>query len=116
MSCRIPVRRFLVITLVLIGGLTGLTTGVSAQDATTQAAVSSAPVSPEPFSPATTVSTPATESGPRVAPTLERYQPSLTPAEGTERPALASGGNHTIVISTLALVLITIIVVLLVVD
>lgn len=116
MSCRSTARRFLAITVILIAGLTGLTTGLTAQDATSAAAVSSTPVSTEPVSQATTVSTPTTDAGPRVAPPLERYQPSLTPGETAERPVMASGGNHTIVLSTLAIVLITIIVVLLVVD
>lgn len=60
----------------------------------------------------------ATLSGPRLAP--QRFQ-SIEPTRPytnavMDSPAAVQGGRHTIVISTLALVLATIIVVLLVVD
>lgn len=61
--------------------------------------------------------TPAAEAGPRVAPPLERYQANLPGHDRAGNSALAArGGNHTIVLSTLALVLIVVIVVLLAVD
>lgn len=72
-------------------------------------AASEAPASAEPAS-----AEPA-QAGPRVNPTLERYQASLPQRSGSETPALDSeGGRHTIVLSTLALVLIGVIVVLLI--
>jgi hypothetical protein len=55
--------------------------------------------------------------GPRVAPPrFEPYRPSLAPSNASASPSLAAdgGGRHTIVLSTLALVLIVVIVVLLV--
>jgi hypothetical protein len=55
-------------------------------------------------------------SGPRIRPELRSYEPSLGDSRATARPLLATEGkNHTFVFSTLALVLIGVIVVLLVV-
>jgi hypothetical protein len=57
-----------------------------------------------------------TLAGPRVSsPRFQRYEPTLARTDASAGSALAiEGGSHTIVISTLALVLIVIIIVLLV--
>jgi len=55
--------------------------------------------------------------GPRLPPELRSYEPSFGDSRATALPLLASGSdNHTFVFSTLALVLIGVIVVLLLVD
>jgi hypothetical protein len=55
-------------------------------------------------------------SGPRLRPELRSYEPSFDDNRATARPLLATeGSNHTFVFSTLALVLIGVIIVLLVV-
>ena len=56
-----------------------------------------------------------TEAGPRVAPRFESYEPSM-PGTSAETRTNASRGQHTIVISTLVLVLAVIIIVLLIVH
>ena len=56
-----------------------------------------------------------TQTGPRLSPQLQRVEPSLKSAKVSGSAAMGiEGGNHTIVFSTLALVLAVIIVVLLV--
>ena len=56
----------------------------------------------------------STTAGPRLAPRFQSYEPSLVRTNASVTPSpMAEGGSHTIVISTLALVLIVIIVVLL---
>jgi len=54
-------------------------------------------------------------AGPRVTPPLERYEPAL-PGRSESAAPVARGGSHTIVISTLVLVLAVIIIVLLAVN
>jgi hypothetical protein len=56
-----------------------------------------------------------TLAGPRVSsPRFQRYEPSLARSDAPASSLAVEGGSHTIVISTLALVLIVIIIVLLV--
>lgn len=117
MSIHILSSRSLATTLMLLAGLVGLSGRLSAQEATSNAAISSAPSNTSPAVEAVSVPAPSTEAGPRISPPLERYQGTLPKTSGSESAAMSSeGGRHTIVISTLALVLIAVIVVLLVAD
>ena len=78
-----------------------------------QQALDSARVVPASTAQASAPTAPA--PGPRLAPRFERGEPSLAPSNSSVASPLAvQGGRHTIVISTLALVLIVVIVVLLV--
>jgi len=53
--------------------------------------------------------------GPRLSPEFQRFEPGLTPSDAPAgSSALVAAGSHTIVISTLALVLIAVIIVLLI--
>jgi hypothetical protein len=61
------------------------------------------------------VSSPSALPGPRLSPQFQRAEPTLARSTTSERSSLAvAGGQHTIVISTLVLVLAVIIIVLLV--
>lgn len=109
--------RFMTAAVVLLALRVGSVRELRAQDAVAPQSVSS-PVAPSvgaaqaPAEPAATSSAPA---GPRVTPPLERYQGTLPQRSGAESAAMDSeGSRHTIVLSTLAIVLIAIIVVLLV--
>lgn len=63
----------------------------------------------------TTATTASTTEGPRAAPRFQSFTPSLERSHTSATPSpMREGGSHTIVISTLALVLIIVIVVLLV--
>ena len=86
-------------TMILVTALcTGAMTTLSAQ---------------EPNSPAAQTS--PVLSGPRLAPEWSRFEPSATESNATNSAALAAGGrNHTFVFSTLALVIIGVLVVVLV--
>lgn len=95
--------------LILIGVLcVAAATPLAAQqasDSARAAVTTAAPASP----------TSTTLPGPRVsAPQFQSYEPTLARSSASEHSSLALAGSHTIVISTLALVLIVIIVVLLV--
>lgn len=68
----------------------------------------------EPSAPSTAVAGTA-QAGPRVAPQFESYEPTM-PGTSAETKANSSSGQHTIVLSTLALVLVVVIIVLLAVD
>ena len=61
--------------------------------------------------PASAASTPL--PGPRLQPEWRRYEPSVSDSTASGNGSTMSSGRHTIVISTLALVLIVVIVVLL---
>ena len=70
-----------------------------------------------PASPAPAVSPSTTLPGPRVSPRFQSFEPRLAPSSvSRESSVAAQGGQHTIVFSTLALVLAVIIIVLLVVK
>ena len=87
-------------TMILVTALcTGAMTTLSAQEPTIPAAQTS-PVL----------------SGPRLAPEWSRFEPSATESNATNSAALAAAGgrNHTFVFSTLALVIIGVLVVVLV--
>lgn len=59
--------------------------------------------------------TPGVGGGPRLTPEWPRFEPMVAPSRGAPRALFASGSdNHTFVFSTLALVLIGVVVVLLV--
>ncbi len=99
-----------VVLLALLGGNAGKLSGQDAVSA------SPAPSSGAPAAQASTESATATpvQAGPRVTPPLERYQGTLPRSSGSESLAPDSeGSRHTIVLSTLAIVLIAVIVVLL---
>ena len=74
-----------------------------------------APANAAPASSVQTSAPSTTEPGPRVSPRFQSFTPNLDRSSASATPApMREGGSHTIVISTLALVLIIIIVVLLV--
>ena len=77
-----------------------------------QQASVSAPATGTSVAPASSPST--AQSGPRLQPEWQRFEPSVTDTSASEGAALMSGGRHTLVVSTLVLVLIVVIVVLLV--
>lgn len=55
------------------------------------------------------------QPGPRLSPQFQRFEPSVAPSNASGSSSLAAAeGTHTIVISTLALVLIAVIIVLLI--
>jgi len=107
--------------MLLITGVGGGVTRLRAQEPTASPAVaqaSAAPATAMPAGGAEATATPAVspDAGPRIAPPLERYQPSLPQRERSTDALAASGGSHTVVLSTLALVLVVIIIVLLAVK
>jgi len=111
--------RFVTAAAVLLAILVGGTSELRAQDAAVAPASVQNTLAPGGGESATgTVAgnAAAAEAGPRVTPPLERYQPSLPHSDRADNSAMASGGSHTVVLSTLALVLIVIIVVLLAVN
>lgn len=62
-----------------------------------------------------TVSSPSpAQSGPRLQPEWRSFEPRVTDTRASGRASLVSEGRHSIVVSTLALILIVVIVVLLV--
>ena len=91
--------------LVAVLGVAGVAP-LSAQQATGPAPATgtSAPQAGAPSAPLT---------GPRVQPEYRSFQPSVADSSASER-ASSMGGRHTIVLSTLSLILIVIIIVLLV--
>lgn len=102
------------ITLLLLVASTVYGKALNAQEVSAPAAVVAAPapaatVDVAPAAPATT------PAGPRIVPPLERYETALPGARADAAP-MASGSNHTIVLSTLALILVVVIVVLLAVK
>lgn len=112
--------RFVTAAAVLLAILVGGASELRAQDAAVAPASvqnTLAPGGGESATGTVAANAAAAEAGPRVAPPLERYQANLPGHDRAEKPALAaSGGSHTVVLSTLALVLIVVIVVLLAVD
>lgn len=108
--------------LLIAGTGTVGATRLQAQEATMSPAVVQAgavPASAEPAAEAVATPSPAvrTDAGPRIVPPFERYQPSLPGArDQSENSAAVAAGRHTIVISTLVLVLAVVIIVLLAVD
>lgn len=108
--------RFTTVAAVLLALLAGSVTNLRAQDAVATPAVQSAAATAvgEAQTSAEPASTAPAPAGPRVTPPLERYQGTLPQRSGSEALAPDSeGSRHTIVLSTLALVLIAVIVVLL---
>jgi hypothetical protein len=74
-----------------------------------------APANAAPASAAEASAPGTTAPGPRISPRFQSFAPSLERSSASATPSpMREGGSHTIVISTLALVLIIIIVVLLV--
>lgn len=108
--------RFTTAGAILLALGVGSVSDLRAQEAVAPASVpgavaASAREAQAPAEPAVTTPAPA---GPRVTPPLERYQGSLPHRSGAESAAMDSeGSRHTIVLSTLAIVLIAVIVVLL---
>ena len=99
--------------LLLLAVSTVRGTALHAQEASAPAAVTAAPAS----APTADIApaAPTAPAGPRIAPPLERYEAPLPGARADAAP-VESGSNHTIVLSTLALILVVIIVVLLAVK
>lgn len=112
------IRAVVVILIALVFAAT--VNPVTAQQAPDPAGV--AGMSATPANPAGAVgaqqSEPATmPAGPRLAPQFQEFEPSLPRGSAPENASLAArGGQHTIVISTLVLVLAVIIIVLLVAN
>jgi hypothetical protein len=101
--------------MLLIAGV-GMVRGtpLRAQDATASPAVVQGSAAPAEATPSPAVSA---DAGPRIVPPFDRYQPSLPQRDRSETSAAVAGrGSHTIVLSTLALVLVVVIVVLLAVN
>jgi hypothetical protein len=107
--------------MLVIAGAGASASRLRAQDATTpqsapQATAASASATPADPVGATATPAAAPEAGPRITPPLERYQTSLPKRDRSETSAAVASGSHTIVLSTLALVLIVVIIVLLAVN
>ncbi len=119
--------RALILTAVLCGAAATSVAAQQSPDQTGTAGISTAQASApsvsavEPSASTATVPQSSTsvagtaQAGPRVAPRFESYEPSMPGTSATTK-SNASSGNHTIVLSTLALVLVVVIIVLLAVN
>jgi len=93
--------------IILVSALCAGVTPLAAQQTT-----SLAPAARASTTPASTPSAPLL--GPRVQPEYRSFQPSVADSSVSGRASSMAGGRHTIVLSTLSLVLIVIIIVLLI--
>lgn len=113
MSRHRTASRFTMTAVILFALLAGSANSLHAQQAVAPLSPSSALEPAATAAPAAPASQEPVQPGPRVTPPLESYQGTLPQSKYDSMAQDSEGSRHTIVLSTLALVLIGVIVVLL---
>jgi hypothetical protein len=103
----LPLRLFRVATILIALSCAAAVTPLLAQQAPDAARVTETG-SAQASAPSTAL------PGPRLSPQFQRFEPSVAPSNASGSSSLAAAGQHTFVFSTLALVLIAVIIVLLI--